>query len=161
MRLWSLIAVLSCAFTLTLALPSRRADHVVHEKRAFDPVEDWVRTRKLEADKVLPMRFGLTQQNLHRIEEMLMSVSHPSSPSYGKHFTPEEVVDTFAPSPETIATVVKWLHDAGLHKDRHRLSVSKGWIEVNATVAEVEDLLDTEYHVYTHSSGAEQISMRF
>ena len=94
MRLWSLIAVLSCAFTLTLALPSRRADHVVHEKRAFDPVEDWVRTRKLEADKVLPMRFGLTQQNLHRIEEMLMSVSHPSSPSYGKHFTPEEVVDT-------------------------------------------------------------------
>ncbi|KAK7689950.1 hypothetical protein QCA50_006590 [Cerrena zonata] len=158
MRSWSLVSVLSCAVTLALALPSRRANHVVHEKRAFDPVEDWVKTRKLEADKVLPMRFGLAQQNLHRIEEILTAVSHPTSPTYGKHLSAAEIVDTFAPSVDTIAAVTDWLIEAGLHRDRLRLSASKGWIEVNATVAEVEDLLDTEYHVYSHSSGAEQIS---
>jgi tripeptidyl-peptidase-1 len=52
------------------------------------------------------MRFGLVQQNLffHGLEEMLMSVSHPESPKYAQleHFTPMEVVDTFAPSQETI-----------------------------------------------------------
>lgn len=161
MRPWSLVSALACTVTLALALPSRRADHVVHEKRAFDPVDDWVKTRKLEAEKVLPMRFGLAQQNLHRVEEMLMAVSHPSSPTYGRHFSAAEVVDTFAPSDDTIAAVTNWLTEAGLHRDRLRLSASKGWISVNATVAEIEDLLDTEYQVYTHSSGAEQISMSF
>ncbi|CAL1713696.1 unnamed protein product [Somion occarium] len=157
MRSWGLISVLSWTIAVTFALPSRRFNHVIHERRAVEPV-DWVRTRKLEADKVLPMRFGLTQQNLHRVEEMLMAVSHPNSVDYGKHLSAVDVVNAFAPSVETIAAVTEWLTEAGLHKDRLRLSASKGWIEVNATTEEVEQLLDTEYHVYTHSSGVEQIS---
>ncbi|OBZ71486.1 Tripeptidyl-peptidase SED1 [Grifola frondosa] len=136
--------------------PSPRTNHVVHEKRAFEPL-DWVKTRKLEADKVLPMRIGLTQQNLHKVEEMLMAVSHPKSPSYGQHWSPEDVIDAFAPSYETIAAVKEWLTDFGIAAERLRLSSSKGWIEVNATTAEVEELLATEYHVYTHDSGVEQI----
>lgn len=145
-------------FGLTLAAPSRRTNHVVHEKRAAEPLE-WVKSRRLEAHKVLPMRFGLTQQNLHQIEDMLMAVSHPESLEYGQHWTPDKVVETFAPSDKTIAAVVDWLTSSGFSADRLRLSQSKGWIEVNATTAEVEELLDTEYHVYTHPSGTEQIGM--
>ncbi|KAI0823960.1 subtilisin-like protein [Trametes gibbosa] len=142
--------------TLVAALPSRRSNLVLHEKRAMEPI-DWTLSHKLEADAVLPMRFGLTQNNLHKIEEMLMSVSHPSSPSYGKHFSPEDIVDTFAPSDETVRAVTEWLVDSGIHQERLRLSASKGWIEVNATTAEVEDLIAAEYNVYTHPSGAQQI----
>ena len=54
--------------------------------------------------------------------------------------------------------VAEWLEEEGIARGRMRLSASKGWIEVNATVAEAERILDTEYHVYTHPSGAEQIS---
>ena len=154
MRLSTLFPVFLASYVA--AAPSSRVNHVVHETRAAEPL-DWVLSRRLESHKVLPMRFGLTQQNMHRVEELLMEVSHPESPKYGQHYTPAEVIETFAPSPETISAVTNWLVDSGFSRDRLKLSLNKGWIHVNATTAEVEDLLDAEYHVYTHSSGGEQI----
>ncbi|KAG6850203.1 hypothetical protein H0H93_016382 [Arthromyces matolae] len=141
-----------------VAAPSiRSSHHVVHERRAAEPI-DWQIARRLEGNRILPMRFGLTQRNLHQLEDMLKRVSDPDSPTYGQHWTPSDVAETFAPSSETISAVVNWLSDAGISRDRQRLSVSKGWIDANATVEEVEDLLKTEYHVYTHSeTGDEQI----
>ena len=110
-------------------VPSPRANvpHVVHERRAVEPL-DWVASRRLEAHKVLPMRFGLAQQNMHRLEELLLEVSHPESPKYGQHYTPEQIVDTFAPSAETIDTVTAWLVDAGFAPERLRLAPNKAWI---------------------------------
>ncbi|KAG6845624.1 hypothetical protein H0H87_006677 [Tephrocybe sp. NHM501043] len=151
-----LVSVVLSLCAVSLAAPSPRTNHVLHEKRAADLI-DWIRARRLESHKVLPMRFGLAQRNLHRVEEMLMAVSHPDSATYGKHWTPAQVVDTFAPSKETIDAVVEWLSASGISTDRLRLSASKGWIDVNATVAEVEDLIKAEYHVYSHESGYEQI----
>ncbi|KAG6875123.1 hypothetical protein C0992_005137, partial [Termitomyces sp. T32_za158] len=150
-------AFVSLLATSLAALSPPASHHVVHETRAADPI-DWQIARRLEHDKVLPMRFGLRQQNLHRIEEMLLAVSHPESPSYGQHLTPSEVVETFAPSGDTIAAVANWLTDAGISRERLRLSISKGWIDLNATVEEMEDLLKAEYHVYSHlETGDEQI----
>lgn len=154
MRLSTLFLVLLASYAA--AAPSARVNHVVHETRAAEPL-DWALTRRLESHKVLPMRFGLSQQNMHRVEELLMEVSHPESPKYGQHYTPAEVIETFAPSPETISAVTNWLVDSGFSPDRLKLSANRGWIHVNATTAEVEELLDTEYHVYTHPSGGEQI----
>jgi tripeptidyl-peptidase-1 len=142
---------------LVAGAPSRRASHVVHERRAVEPVA-WVKTRRLEAHKVLPLRIGLTEQNTHELEEILTSVSHPSSPKYGHHWSPDRVLQHFAPSKDTISIVKSWLVNFGFHPGRIRLSPSKGWIDINATTSEVESLLSTEYHVYTHPSGHEQIS---
>ena len=138
-----------------LAAPSRQSPHVLHETRALEPL-DWVPVGRLDSNKVLPMRFGLVQKNLHLVEEMLKAVSHPESPSYGKHYTPADVVDIFAPSNETTTAVTKWLIDAGFAPNRLRLSANKGWISLEATTSEVEDLLKAEYHVYSHASGDQQ-----
>lgn len=157
MRFWAALLNLTVA-SVAIAAPSKRFSHVVHEKRAFEPI-DWIQDRRLEATKVLPMRIGLTQQNLHRLEEMLLSVSHPESAKYGQHFTPKEVADAFAPHDDSIAAVKAWLTDAGIHEDRLKLSPGKGWIEFDATAAEAEELLQTEYHVFSHAdTGIEQIS---
>ena len=156
-------SVLSFVVTLlgvAFAELSPRPDHVVHETRTAGPIH-WTKTSRLDSNSVLPMRFGLVQQNLHRLEEMLMSVSHPESPKYSQHFTPMEVVDTFAPSKETISAVTNWLVDSGFSRDRLRLSPNRGWIHVNASTSEVENLLNTEYHVYTHPSGDIQIGENF
>ena len=156
MHLSSLTWALALA-ALAVAAPSRRSNLVVHERRAQEP-RDWILTRRLDPTAVLPMRFGLTQSNMHKVEEMLMSVSHPSSPTYGQHFSMKEIVDTFAPSTETIERVVDWLVGEGIDKGRLKLSPSKGWIEVDATAEEAERLIDAEYHVYTHAeTGAQQI----
>lgn len=138
------------------AVPSPRSTHVLHERRAMEPVE-WTKISRLEADSILSMRIGLAQQNLHLVEEMLTAVSHPESPKYGQHYSAAEIVDTFKPSEETVEAVTNWLVDAGISRDRLRLSANKGWIHVNASTAEAEDLLKAEYHVYMHPSGAKQI----
>ena len=84
------------------ASPSPRANHVLHETRVVEPL-DWVLSRRLEAykDKVLPMRFGLVQHNMHRLEGLLLEVSHPESLNYGQHYIPAEIVETFAPGPSS------------------------------------------------------------
>ncbi|KAJ7480634.1 subtilisin-like protein [Mycena latifolia] len=151
--LLSLVALAS----LSAAFPSTRSTHVLHEKRAAVPyAAGWMQARRLESERTIPLRVGLRQRNLHQLEDLLMSVSHPDSPTYGQHWSPAEIVDMFAPAHETIAAVKNWLVDSGLSNDRLRLSPSRGWIAVNVTVAEAESLLHTEYHVYTHPSGAEQ-----
>ena len=149
------LSLFAALLGVALAAPSRRSPHVLHETRAFEPL-DWFSVGRLDSNKVLPMRFGLAQQNLHRVEEMLMAVSHPESPSYGKHYTPADVVDTFAPSDETINAVTNWLIESGFAPNRLRLSANKGWISLEATTSEVEDLLKAEYHVYSHASGDQQ-----
>ncbi|KAI0254130.1 subtilisin-like protein [Lactifluus subvellereus] len=142
--------------SLALAAPSRRSNYVVHERRAVEAV-GWAKSRRADADKIIPLRIGMKQQNVHMLEELLMEVAHPDSPSYGQHWTPNRVVEFFAPSQSTVHAIRKWLTAEGFAEHQLRLSPSKGWIEFDTTVAKAEWLFDTEYHVYEHVSGAEQI----
>lgn len=87
-----------------------------------------------------------------------MAISHPDSSEYGKHWTPQQVVDTFAPAEETVRKVVGWLKESGFSTEKIKMSANKGWLQIDASVAEVEELLNTEYHVYKHlETGEEQI----
>ncbi|KAJ7119731.1 subtilisin-like protein [Mycena epipterygia] len=151
------LLTLAALASISAALPSTHSPHILHEKRAADPyASGWIQARRLESSKIIPMRVGLRQRNLDQLEDLLLSVSHPESPTYGEHWSAAQIVDMFAPSLETIAAVKNWLIDSGLSDDRLRLSASRGWIAANVTVEEAEKLLQTEYHVYTHPSGAEQ-----
>lgn len=132
---------------------SRRYDnYVVHEKRVTH--EDWKPTRRLEGHVLVPLRFGLKQTNLDLLRDHLLSVSDPISPNYGNHWTPERIVETFSPSQETHDAVREWLISSGINADRLRVTQNRGWVEVQAaTVDEVEQLLNTEYHVFEHANG--------
>lgn len=101
------------------------------------------------------MRIGLTQSNLDNAHNHLMDVSNPDSPNYGKHWTPEEVVEAFQPSNETVSAVKDWLVEAGISLGRITHSDNKGWFAFHATAEEAEDLLMTEYHEYEdlHTGG--------
>jgi tripeptidyl-peptidase-1 len=134
-----------------------QANYVVLERRAVDPVT-WVKTRRVEAHRNLTIRIGLAQQNLHDLEEALMSVANPDSPTYGQHWSSKRVAEYFAPSEATVKKVKRWLIDNGFQPNRIHISRSKGWISVTASVSDLEILLKAEYNVYTHSSGREKIS---
>ncbi|EFW99720.1 protease s8 tripeptidyl peptidase [Grosmannia clavigera kw1407] len=103
--------------------------------------------RRMEADTVLPMRIGLRQnaQSLAQAEAWLMDVSHPTSANFGKHWSAEAVIEAFQPSGETVEVVTAWLVGAGISKERITHSDNKAWLAFDATVAEAEQLLHTEY----------------
>ena len=145
---------------LAFAVPSP-SHHIVFERRQVEP-HGWVQGRRLEVDFMLPMRFGLIQNNLNHLDDMLMVVSHPDSPGYGKHWSATDLVDKFKPTTQTAEDVVRWLVDSGIPRDRLALSINRGWIHFHAAAAQVEELFQTEYCVFTHEdSGAEQISAKF
>lgn len=70
--------------------------HVVHEKRTSIP-HGWAKRAELRGSMVLPMKVALTQNNLDKGHDWLMDVSHPQSKSYGKHWSAEDIANTFAP----------------------------------------------------------------
>lgn len=82
-----------------------------------------------------------------------MHRSDPRSPRYGKHYTSEEVAELFAPTTSTIEAVLSWLSDSGIHESRVSQSTNKAWLQFDASVEEMEQLLQTKYHFYEHIDG--------
>lgn len=129
---------------------------VLHEKRDLLP-SGWTHAHRHDPSAIIPLKFALTQSNMHRLEEFLNEVSHPKSLQYGNHWTAGKIAGTFAPSEETISTVHNWLVGSGIPTERIKISSTKGWINVDASVAEANDLLRTEYNVYVHESGKSHV----
>ncbi|TVY31921.1 Aorsin [Lachnellula subtilissima] len=82
-----------------------------------------------------------------------MDVSHPEAKNYAKHWTPEEIVDMFAPAQKTIDTVKEWLTDFGIDAKRITNPDNKGWLAFDDTTSEAEALLHAKYHYYEHVEG--------
>ena len=85
------------------------------------------------------------------ISKHLSFSSQPDSPKYGKHYTAEEVSELFAPTQSTVDAIYNWLMSAGVVKEKISQSWNKQWIQLDISTAELESLLDTEYHVYKHT----------
>ncbi|KAE9408682.1 subtilisin-like protein [Gymnopus androsaceus JB14] len=159
-RSFKFLLLLTLACTGVLASPNPSpvlSPFVLHERRSHVP-SGWSLSRRHDSSATIPLRFGLKQSNTHRIDEYLYDVSHPSSANYGKHWTAAQVAAAFAPSDETIGTVRNWLFGSGISLEKIRLSASKGWLEVEATVEQAEELMNTEYHIFEHSTGQEHIA---
>ncbi|KAJ7175779.1 peptidase S8/S53 domain-containing protein [Mycena filopes] len=151
----ALLTLLLAALTAAQSL----SPSVQHAKRSHLP-PGWSQVRRHVPQAFLPLRFGLTQSNvdMKSLEKVLNQVSHPESSTYGKHWTAARVANHFAPSDEAIQAVTSWIASSGMAAERVRVSKSKGWLMINATVTETEKLLNTEYHVYRHESGKEHIA---
>lgn len=115
-------------------------------------MSSWGKSHRIHQSSMLPVRIGLAQQNLHRAEEFIHEVAHPSSPDYGKHWSPEKIIEMFKPKKESVDAVMEWLEHEGIHPSRVKMSASKTWLTFNATVREMEQMLKTEYHVYKHET---------
>lgn len=76
-------------------LTKRFEEYSVHEERSALP-HAWTKRSDIPLDKSrrIPIRINLVQNGIDEYgEELLMKVSHPHSPHYGKHYSPHEVAD--------------------------------------------------------------------
>lgn len=144
--------------TQAASLPSNGIEvHRIHELREFIP-DGWRRHSDLDKAALLPVKIGLAQSNMDKLDEYLMSVSHPDSAIYGQHWDAAMIRDTFAPSEDTVHAVSSWLTAHGIEAERISQSSSLGWLEMHLTVEEAEALLKTEYALYQHESGVKQVA---
>lgn len=170
----SIVLILSTLCASALASPvkhDKRNDYVLHEQRHKRSDDRWSKHSQLDASKTMPVRIGLKQSNLEQGDRWLMEVADPTSSRYGQHWTHEQVIDAFKPryaacsfdtievdrvliknSPETVKAVHDWLHESGIHRDRHQLSKGLNWLQFEATVEEAEALFQTKYHQFEHKA---------
>ncbi|KIN08321.1 hypothetical protein OIDMADRAFT_187653 [Oidiodendron maius Zn] len=106
----------------------------------------------VDVSMIIPVRIALAQQNMQAAEAELVRISDPSSPYFGQHWSPAKVASHFAPSIQTVSAVVQWLNESNISPQRLSRSHDGGWIMFNATVAETQKLLKTEYFFYTSVS---------
>ena len=151
-----LLSFVTLSLSLVAFAEPTLSPYVVHEKRSSIP-SGWSLAHRHDASSTVPLRFALKQKNIENLGDLLLEVSHPSSPSYGKHWTASDIAREFAPSSDTIEVVRTWLLESGIKDHRISLSASKGWINVYASVEEAERLMSTEYNVYRHASGTEHV----
>ncbi|KAI1371567.1 subtilisin-like protein [Hypoxylon crocopeplum] len=148
---WAIIGALAVVAAVASPAPMRQT--VVHEPRSAHHEMFWVKQGRAPQGDVFEMRIGLKQQNLDRGYELLMDVSDPRSPNYGKYWKFEEIVRMFAPVGETVEMARNWVISSGVGSERVALAASGGWLVFNATVEEAEKLLETEYLLYEGDSG--------
>lgn len=132
-----------------LAYPSL-ASHIRHEHRDLRHDAQWTKRGKAPADTRMPVKIAIRQSKLEYGHDMLMDISDPGSPNFGKHMTSKEVTDFFSPARESIMAITEWLAAAGIGTDRHTLSTSRSWIIFDASVEELEELIQAEYYTFTH-----------
>ncbi|CAI4211106.1 unnamed protein product [Parascedosporium putredinis] len=90
--------------------------------------------------------------------EFMSEISDPNSSLYGRHWSQEKIIETFAPDQSTIDVVLGWLEEGGIARNRTTLSRARNWLSFTANRDEVESLLHAEYHVFTHESGHSHVA---
>ncbi|KAL2177315.1 peptidase S8/S53 domain-containing protein [Thermothelomyces heterothallicus CBS 202.75] len=161
-RLCCLLGTASGAQISSRDMFSRRVvppSHTLHERHEAGNIEGWVKRGLADAESTVPVRIGLKQSNVDAAHDLLMDISDPRSPNYGKHLSRSEVEDLFAPRERSVAQVKRWLASAGVDEGRISQSANKQWIQFDAPVYELEKLLLTRYHMFENlETGVQNIA---
>ncbi|KAK0805019.1 hypothetical protein LTR75_007450 [Friedmanniomyces endolithicus] len=142
------------AFTspaIARALPADTPNsHVIHEKRDFAGSSGrWTKGGRVASHVKVPVRVGLKQsaEAMEKAERWLMEVSHPQSGKFGQHWTQDEIIEAFQPASDSVDAVMDWISKtASIPKQRITHTDNKAWLAFDASVADLESLLRTEYH---------------
>ncbi|KAF7191511.1 Tripeptidyl-peptidase SED1 [Pseudocercospora fuligena] len=97
--------------------------------------------------------------NLEHSEDQLVAVSDPGSPFYGQHWTPQQVSQHLAPSPESVLQASWWLQDSGFDQKAIYRARDNGTLHVHMSVKDASKLLQTHfYHMANRKVGHDTIA---
>lgn len=144
------------AFTNPWSSSSAAADvyvnHVVESLAS--PPRGWVKDDSRVIDKddaAIRLRVHLARQDLEKFYEVALNIATPGHSQYGDHMSQHHIDAIIAPKDESGSMVMEWLDTMGL---RSHASYSKRGdsIIIEASVAQIEKLLDAEYSIFCKSS---------
>ncbi|PPQ63132.1 hypothetical protein CVT24_005772 [Panaeolus cyanescens] len=148
--------LLSLLHAILLVAAAPRFDAFAVKEQIYAP-NGWTKSAQPPADHVVILRIGLPQPNFHVIEKHLWEVSDPDHERYGQYLSKEEVEALVMPPPESSKAVHDWLANAGISSENISPSPAGDWITINIPVHQVEKMLNTKYHVWTHDSSGDTL----
>jgi len=133
------------AFFASLALAAFA--RTVLYQRSSVPAE-WTVGARAPADATLEFTVALKQQNLDELDRLFWDLSDPNSVNYGKYLTSEQVRALTAATPDAVSSTLTFLADGGC-----KCQDLKDALACEGSVASLESLFATSFHVMTHTSG--------
>ncbi|KAF8416931.1 peptidase S8/S53 domain-containing protein [Boletus edulis BED1] len=121
------------------------------------PPRGWHRNGPAPPDHRIELKIALPQPHSPILEKHLWEVSNPKHERYGAYLSKEETEELMAPHPETLDVVSEWLSSYGIEEEHLHRSSAQDWVTIRVPVALAEEMLDTKYHIYTHSDSGESI----
>lgn len=114
------------------------------------PPRGWLQddTKLVDKDAArIKLRVHLVNQDMDKFQELAMNIATPGHGMYGQHMSQKMIDGIIAPKDESGEMVMEWLADKGLGS--YATYSNRGdSVIVEASVAQVEKLLDAEYSAF-------------
>jgi subtilase family serine protease len=111
----------------------------------------WINSGDNVEHKQIELTFALKLRNTQELHDKLLSVSSPSSSSYGKLLSLEEVNAMTNPSDNSIEKVKAYIRSFGAKT----ISYSSGFLRTTVDVDVAQKMLAADYNAYTHAETGE------
>lgn len=106
----------------------------------------WIMEDAPDVNDPIELTIALSQSNVDRIDDVLMSVSDPTSPEYGKHWDFKKIHDFLAPSEDAVRGVYSSLESNDISEESIKKITPNGdFIKVSTTIGVANQLLNTKY----------------
>ena len=117
---------------------------------SLQPLPGYILQGKAPSDLSVLVNIAIPLKNTDLLGSTLKQVSDPSSPSFRQFLTPEQIKQKFLPTTEYESMLI-YLQNAGLQVVMNTLD---SMIVVQATVAQVNRLFQTEVNMYTNGTNS-------
>lgn len=118
------------------------------------PPRGWVKddSRALDKDEAaIRLRVHLARQDMDKFYEVALNIATPGHAQFGEHMSQHHIDAIIAPKDESGAMVMEWLEAMGL-RDHAEYSKRGDSIVIEASISQIERLLDAEYSAFCESS---------
>lgn len=111
----------------------------------------WISLGRVNPQSSIEFTIAVKQQNIDKLEPLLLEISDPDSPVYGHHLSKHELDRLISPSNESIDAILNWLASAGISAEKTKLKNSQEFIKVKTSFDKMENLMGGEYRRFRHS----------
>ncbi|KAM7214448.1 Peptidase S8/S53 domain containing protein [Rhypophila decipiens] len=141
---WILWLALQLRFVHALQPP--RAPHQDADRRLISRRMVLVGAHDGRGDTTMELKFWFSTPHAVESEAIkrLETISDPDSALFGQFWNDENIVKHFAPPPEHIRTVARWLNESGVPRPSMRLSGDRSYLSFNTTLDQANRLLNTK-----------------
>lgn len=140
----TLLLLVNYACSIVLPAQDGKVDRVQRQ---------WQKLRRAASSLEIQLHVALTQtsEQLWNAEQSALGIADPGHKHYRRHLKPDELQLQFSPGKAYSQPVIDWLGEYGV-AGKLRGSL----VEASASIADVENLLNTTYYVY--SDGVREVT---
>lgn len=135
------------------------AKFVIHERASGYSAAAWKVLGPAGPSAQLSLSIALKQPGLQELRARLDDISNPSHEHYGAHLSRDSVRRYGEPSEVAVDTVLAWLGENEITDVQ--MPTQSAWVRFNATVGQINTLLDCNMSRYQGAHGISYRSMAY